>query len=133
MADTSTFLALDLGGTNLRVCEVRLLGNHKFELKQQKYKVSDDLKEGEARVLFGESRAEAATQLEQPTWRRQEAGAVAVAGLQKLGVWAGHGRTKTEDKEEEDVPPEYPAIRGDTARQHILAGHFPTFRPALSG
>jgi hypothetical protein len=53
-ADTSTFLALDLGGTNLRVCEVRLLGNHKFEMKQQKYKVSDDLKEGEATVLFGE-------------------------------------------------------------------------------
>ncbi len=54
LADTSTFLALDLGGTNLRVCEVRLLGNHKFEMKQQKYKVSDDLKEGEAAVLFGE-------------------------------------------------------------------------------
>lgn len=54
-ADRRTFLALDLGGTNLRVCEVRLLGQHKFELKQQKYKVSDDLKEGEARVLFGKS------------------------------------------------------------------------------
>lgn len=50
--EEGTFLALDLGGTNLRVCEVRLFGEHKFEMKQQKYKVSDDLKEGQARVLF---------------------------------------------------------------------------------
>jgi hypothetical protein len=54
MLTTSTFLALDLGGTNLRVCEVVLAGNHQFEIKQQKYKVSDELKNGEARVLFGE-------------------------------------------------------------------------------
>lgn len=50
--ETGTFLALDLGGTNLRVCEIILLGNHKFEIKQQKYKVSEELKRGEARVLF---------------------------------------------------------------------------------
>ncbi|KAK6903016.1 hexokinase [Kwoniella mangroviensis CBS 10435] len=50
--EQGTFLALDLGGTNLRVCEIRLFGQHKFELKQQKYKVSEELKEGEARVLF---------------------------------------------------------------------------------
>ncbi|WWC61083.1 uncharacterized protein I303_103661 [Kwoniella dejecticola CBS 10117] len=50
--EEGTFLALDLGGTNLRVCEVRLFGQHKFEIKQQKYKVSDELKEGEARILF---------------------------------------------------------------------------------
>ncbi|WWC89990.1 uncharacterized protein L201_004920 [Kwoniella dendrophila CBS 6074] len=50
--EEGTFLALDLGGTNLRVCEVRLFGQHKFEMKQQKYKVSDELKQGEARVLF---------------------------------------------------------------------------------
>ena len=36
-----------------RVCEIRLFGKHKFEIKQQKYKVSDELKEGQARVLFG--------------------------------------------------------------------------------
>ncbi|KAH9938737.1 uncharacterized protein B0H18DRAFT_968533 [Fomitopsis serialis] len=47
-----TFLALDLGGTNLRVCEVTLLGNHEFSMKQQKYKVSEALKTGEASVLF---------------------------------------------------------------------------------
>ncbi|THH01755.1 hypothetical protein EW026_g995 [Hermanssonia centrifuga] len=51
-SETGTFLALDLGGTNLRVCEVRLLGNHEFTLRQQKYRVSDALKTGEASVLF---------------------------------------------------------------------------------
>lgn len=50
----STFLALDLGGTNLRVCEVKLNSDNKFEMKQQKYKVSDELKEGQAKTLFGE-------------------------------------------------------------------------------
>ena len=38
-----------------RVCEVRLFGQHKFEIKQQKYKISDELKEGQVRVLFGEN------------------------------------------------------------------------------
>ncbi|RXK39485.1 hexokinase [Tremella mesenterica] len=50
--EQGTFLALDLGGTNLRVCEVKLFGHHQFEIKQQKYKVSEDLKAGQARVLF---------------------------------------------------------------------------------
>ncbi|KAG6919296.1 hypothetical protein DXG01_007428 [Tephrocybe rancida] len=50
--ETGTFLALDLGGTNLRVCEVVLNGNKTFTLRQQKYKVSDALKTGEATVLF---------------------------------------------------------------------------------
>jgi hypothetical protein len=31
-----------------------LEGEHVFEIKQQKYKVSDELKNGEARLLFGE-------------------------------------------------------------------------------
>ncbi|KAI0773802.1 hexokinase [Fomes fomentarius] len=51
-SETGTFLALDLGGTNLRVCEVELLGNHEFVLRQQKYKVSEELKTGEATTLF---------------------------------------------------------------------------------
>ncbi|WOO84434.1 Glucokinase [Vanrija pseudolonga] len=51
-SEQGTFLALDLGGTNLRVCEVRLHGNNKFDIKQQKYKVSEELKQGQARVLF---------------------------------------------------------------------------------
>ncbi|GAA5987789.1 hypothetical protein JCM11641_004930 [Rhodosporidiobolus odoratus] len=50
--ETGTFLALDLGGTNLRVCEVSLLGNSKWTMKQQKYKVSEALKVGEATALF---------------------------------------------------------------------------------
>ncbi|TFK56018.1 hypothetical protein OE88DRAFT_1710288 [Heliocybe sulcata] len=50
--ETGTFLALDLGGTNLRVCEVELHGNNTFTLRQQKYKVSEALKTGEATVLF---------------------------------------------------------------------------------
>ncbi|KAF7301605.1 Phosphotransferase [Mycena indigotica] len=50
--ETGTFLALDLGGTNMRVCEVVLKGDTTFSLRQQKYKVSDALKTGEAAVLF---------------------------------------------------------------------------------
>jgi len=50
--ETGTFLALDLGGTNLRVCEVTLLGNSKFTLRQEKFKVSDALKTGPAADLF---------------------------------------------------------------------------------
>ncbi|KZT12617.1 uncharacterized protein LAESUDRAFT_718896 [Laetiporus sulphureus 93-53] len=51
-SETGTFLALDLGGTNLRVCEVTLLGNHQFRIRQQKYRVSEALKTGEASALF---------------------------------------------------------------------------------
>ncbi|KAH9482884.1 Glucokinase [Psilocybe cubensis] len=50
--ETGTFLALDLGGTNLRVCEVVLNGNKTFNLVQQKYRVSETLKSGEATALF---------------------------------------------------------------------------------
>ncbi|KAJ7781622.1 hypothetical protein B0H16DRAFT_1499098 [Mycena metata] len=50
--ETGTFLALDLGGTNMRVCEVVLHGDKTFTLRQQKYKVSTALKTGEATALF---------------------------------------------------------------------------------
>lgn len=40
------------GGTNLRVCSVTLKGNGEFSLVQEKYKVSDALKTGEATDLF---------------------------------------------------------------------------------
>ncbi|TYJ57207.1 hypothetical protein B9479_002122 [Cryptococcus floricola] len=50
--EQGAFLALDLGGTNLRVCLILLQGNNSFKIKQQKYKVSDALKTGEARILF---------------------------------------------------------------------------------
>ncbi|KIK08425.1 hypothetical protein K443DRAFT_672443 [Laccaria amethystina LaAM-08-1] len=50
--ETGTFLALDLGGTNMRVCEVVLNGDKTFNLVQQKFKVSEALKSGEASTLF---------------------------------------------------------------------------------
>ncbi|KAF8639769.1 hypothetical protein AX17_001029 [Amanita inopinata Kibby_2008] len=50
--EKGTFLALDLGGTNLRVCEVVLNGDKTFDLRQQKYKVSEVLKTGDAVALF---------------------------------------------------------------------------------
>ncbi|KAF9191232.1 glucokinase [Haplosporangium sp. Z 767] len=37
------YLALDLGGTNLRVCLITLKGNHDFETYQKSFKVSDHL------------------------------------------------------------------------------------------
>lgn len=36
-----------------RVCQVELHGDKTFTLKQQKYRVSEALKTGEATVLFG--------------------------------------------------------------------------------
>ncbi|KZT62368.1 putative glucokinase [Calocera cornea HHB12733] len=50
--ERGTFLALDLGGTNLRVCQVTLLGNRQVEMNQSKYRVSEALKTGEAEDLF---------------------------------------------------------------------------------
>ncbi|PWN53363.1 hypothetical protein IE53DRAFT_384167 [Violaceomyces palustris] len=50
--ETGTYLALDLGGTNLRVCEINLDGKGGFTMKQEKYKVSDALKRGPAKDLF---------------------------------------------------------------------------------
>ncbi|CAG8662025.1 514_t:CDS:2, partial [Acaulospora colombiana] len=50
--ETGTFLALDLGGTNLRVCQVDLKGNGEITIKQQKYLISESLKVCEARILF---------------------------------------------------------------------------------
>lgn len=49
--ETGRYLALDLGGTNLRVCEFSLEGNGKYSAKQQKFVVSEDLKRGEFRYL----------------------------------------------------------------------------------
>ncbi|KAI8332034.1 hexokinase-domain-containing protein [Chlamydoabsidia padenii] len=49
--ETGKYLALDLGGTNLRVCHVELLGDGKYTLHQQKYVVSEQLKMGDMRHL----------------------------------------------------------------------------------
>lgn len=45
------YLALDLGGTNLRVCEFELKGNGEHSVHQQKYVVAEELKTGEMRHL----------------------------------------------------------------------------------
>ena len=41
--ETGTFLALDLGGTNLRVCEVVLEGHGKFRVRQKKFTISEQV------------------------------------------------------------------------------------------
>lgn len=37
--EKGSFLAVDLGGTNLRVCQVELEGDGKFEVTQTKYRL----------------------------------------------------------------------------------------------
>ncbi|KAI8988351.1 hexokinase-domain-containing protein [Mycotypha africana] len=49
--EKGSFLALDLGGTNLRVCQVNLLGGGEHTIRQQKYVVSEELKLGPMRNL----------------------------------------------------------------------------------
>ncbi|KAK0556133.1 hypothetical protein OC846_001352 [Tilletia horrida] len=51
-SEKGTYLALDLGGTNLRVCQIQLHGSGKFELEQEKFKVSNELKTGPVKDLF---------------------------------------------------------------------------------
>ncbi|KAJ3329667.1 hexokinase A [Blyttiomyces sp. JEL0837] len=50
--ETGSYLALDLGGSNFRVCEVTLDGNGIARTRQRKYTVSDDLKTGSGVALF---------------------------------------------------------------------------------
>ncbi|KAI8149605.1 hexokinase-domain-containing protein [Fennellomyces sp. T-0311] len=45
------YLALDLGGTYLRICDVELRGSNQFTTRHQKYKVPLPLKEGDFRDL----------------------------------------------------------------------------------
>ncbi|KAI9492949.1 hexokinase-domain-containing protein [Zychaea mexicana] len=49
--EVGRYLALDLGGTNLRVCEFELKGKGDYSVKQQKFVVSDALKTGDMRDL----------------------------------------------------------------------------------
>ena len=52
--EQGTFLALDMGGTNLRVCEIELTEEKgEFEIIQSKYKMPEDLKTGTADELWG--------------------------------------------------------------------------------
>ena len=51
--ETGTFLALDMGGTNLRVCEIILLEEKgEFDIVQSKYKMPEELKVGEGDDLW---------------------------------------------------------------------------------
>lgn len=51
--ETGTFLALDMGGTNLRVCEIILLEEKgEFDIIQSKYKMPEGLKTGESEELW---------------------------------------------------------------------------------
>ncbi|KAJ2613076.1 hypothetical protein H4S08_002404 [Coemansia sp. RSA 1365] len=43
--ETGSFLALDLGGTNLRVCQVSLNGDTTYQLLQQKFTITPEAKE----------------------------------------------------------------------------------------
>ncbi|KAK0108538.1 hexokinase A, variant 2 [Cadophora gregata] len=51
--ETGTFLALDMGGTNLRVCEIILTDEQgEFDIIQSKYRMPEDLKTGNADELW---------------------------------------------------------------------------------
>ena len=51
--ETGTYLALDMGGTNLRVCEIILLEDKgEFDIIQSKYRMPDELKTGQSDELW---------------------------------------------------------------------------------
>ncbi|KAF9204730.1 glucokinase [Haplosporangium sp. Z 27] len=50
--ERGAYLALDLGGTNLRVCLISLKGNHQLESHQKVFKVSDHLQEADVSELM---------------------------------------------------------------------------------
>lgn len=51
--ETGTFLALDMGGTNLRVCEVELPDEKgQYDIYQSKYRLPEELKHGTGEQLF---------------------------------------------------------------------------------
>lgn len=51
--EQGTFLALDMGGTNLRVCEIRLTEQKgSFDIIQSKYRLPDELRTGSSDELW---------------------------------------------------------------------------------
>jgi len=51
--ETGRFLALDMGGTNLRVCEIELVDEKgEFDIIQSKYRMPEELKTGNAEELW---------------------------------------------------------------------------------
>lgn len=51
--ETGDYLAIDLGGTNLRVVLVKLLGNSKFDTTQSKYALPKHMREASSDELWG--------------------------------------------------------------------------------
>jgi hexokinase len=50
--EVGTYLALDLGGTNFRVCEINLEGQSKVRLRAKKFTIPDSAKTADQSVLF---------------------------------------------------------------------------------
>ncbi|KAG8923853.1 hexokinase A [Tulasnella sp. 419] len=50
--EVGDYLAIDLGGTNLRVCLVTLQGSGKFEITQSKYRLTEEQKQQDGEKLF---------------------------------------------------------------------------------
>lgn len=51
--ETGTFLALDMGGTNLRVCQINLTDQKsEFDIIQSKYRMPEELKTGKSDELW---------------------------------------------------------------------------------
>lgn len=51
--EMGTYLALDMGGTNLRICEINLPeAKGEFDITQSKYRMPEDLKTGTAEELW---------------------------------------------------------------------------------
>ncbi|GAA6018246.1 hypothetical protein JCM10207_002882 [Rhodosporidiobolus poonsookiae] len=50
--EKGSYLAVDLGGTNLRVCHVELEGDGKFEVTQTKYRLTEEQKHADGQGLF---------------------------------------------------------------------------------
>ncbi|KIP04813.1 hypothetical protein PHLGIDRAFT_75252 [Phlebiopsis gigantea 11061_1 CR5-6] len=50
--EAGNYLAVDLGGTNLRVCLVTLQGAGKWEITQSKYRLSEEQKQDDGQQLF---------------------------------------------------------------------------------
>ncbi|KAH8170184.1 hexokinase domain-containing protein [Sarocladium implicatum] len=51
--ETGTYLALDMGGTNLRVCEITLTDQKsEFDIIQSKYRMPEELKTGDSEELW---------------------------------------------------------------------------------
>ncbi|KAG0211369.1 hexokinase-domain-containing protein [Mortierella sp. GBAus27b] len=51
-SEVGSYLALDVGGTNLRVVSVHLNGGGQISTRQTKYKIEESLKVGDAKSLF---------------------------------------------------------------------------------